>query len=279
MKSGSSPLTRGKPRGRCDSAAARRLIPAHAGKTSTRRSPPITSPAHPRSRGENLNTKDTTGKPLGSSPLTRGKPKSAAPRYSRVRLIPAHAGKTDYGRVGHGGPPAHPRSRGENYAWCGAFQVWGGSSPLTRGKRLGGFRRVPSVGLIPAHAGKTRRVVSMSTVRPAHPRSRGENPPRRSRRVAASGSSPLTRGKLSQRESSPGRRGLIPAHAGKTRSTVRRRGCRRAHPRSRGENIACAPAFVNTRGSSPLTRGKLGPLRGPVGGGRLIPAHAGKTST
>ena len=51
---GSSPLTRGKPRRDRRDPDPRRLIPAHAGKTSRRacRSPPIW--AHPRSRGENL---------------------------------------------------------------------------------------------------------------------------------------------------------------------------------------------------------------------------------
>ena len=53
---------------------ARRLIPAHAGKTSFRFSEGALLPAHPRSRGENrvaVYGITTTG---GSSPLTRGKP-------------------------------------------------------------------------------------------------------------------------------------------------------------------------------------------------------------
>ena len=50
-----------------------------------------------------------------------------------------------------------------------------------------------------------------------------------------------------------------------------------AHPRSRGENEACAFLSVGEEGSSPLTRGK--PHRTTQRGsrGRLIPAHAGKT--
>ena len=51
----------------------------------------------------------------------------------------------------------------------------------------------------------------------------------------------------------------------------------RAHPRSRGENLAGAGLALGFTGSSPLTRGKpatWAALRGRVG---LIPAHAGKT--
>ena len=92
---------------------------------------------------------------LGSSPLTRGKP--AAKRASMLigGLIPAHAGKTSksggWGRIFR----AHPRSRGENSISGLIVDRATGSSPLTRGKRFGGFGGVPGVGLIPAHAGKT----------------------------------------------------------------------------------------------------------------------------
>ena len=53
---GSSPLTRGK---RClpkTTSRRRRLIPAHAGKTARRTRCQTSSPAHPRSRGENTDT-------------------------------------------------------------------------------------------------------------------------------------------------------------------------------------------------------------------------------
>ena len=50
---GSSPLTRGKPHADGERRRSRRLIPAHAGKTSTRGAAQTRCPAHPRSRGEN----------------------------------------------------------------------------------------------------------------------------------------------------------------------------------------------------------------------------------
>ena len=54
-------------------------------------------------------------------------------------------------------------------------------------------------------------------------------------------------------------------------------GCRRAHPRSRGENGLGWPGLAWDGGSSPLTRGKRAGLRGASWGRGLIPAHAGKT--
>ena len=98
---GSSPLTRGKPRSIRSLSRARRLIPAHAGKTRSRCSRSSTSEAHPRSRGENGGTIYVYSEYPGSSPLTRGKRMVAAVRGPFFRLIPAHAGKTP--RVGCAG--------------------------------------------------------------------------------------------------------------------------------------------------------------------------------
>ena len=77
--------------------------------------------------------------------------------------------------------------------------------------------------------------------------------------------------------SSVGIFGLIPAHAGKTGHGRSCAPTRWAHPRSRGENRACAGLGAWHQGSSPLTRGKR---RFPLVSHdvlRLIPAHAGKT--
>ena len=132
-----------------------------------------------------------------------------------------------------------------------------GSSPLTRGKRS-----LPSRWRRPARA---------------HPRSRGENLLMPSHMPSMKGSSPLTRGKLLQTEGHTTVAGLIPAHAGKTRSGPPG-GCERpAHPRSRGENSAASFSQSQPPGSSPLTRGKRAhSLRLALQPG-LIPAHAGKT--
>ena len=152
-----------------------------------------------------------------------------------------------------------------------------GSSPLTRGKLEQGVHDFVGVGLIPAHAGKTRsRSCSFYPGR-AHPRSRGENQLACLVRGRRDGSSPLTRGKHRKRARLTPRLGLIPAHAGKTSARTRYVRRRWAHPRSRGENRSWTRSAPKTRGSSPLTRGKRrarGPRRRHTG---LIPAHAGKT--
>ena len=152
-----------------------------------------------------------------------------------------------------------------------------GSSPLTRGKRLPAFARFVRPGLIPAHAGKTRRGFGWIGCDGAHPRSRGENFSRLVMQNSPSGSSPLTRGKQGRCSSRCSQCGLIPAHAGKTRSCPQAWRWSGAHPRSRGENHLAACLLCGVMGSSPLTRGKRTlwtASRSPV---RLIPAHAGKT--
>ena len=152
-----------------------------------------------------------------------------------------------------------------------------GSSPLTRGKRTKALRSRYTRGLIPAHAGKTRASKSAPHLGQAHPRSRGENGTFTCATRALTGSSPLTRGKQPPEELDGGVRGRIPAHAGKTASLSASPTTRRAHPRSRGENVAATVATVGGGGSSPLTRGKRAArsyCRSRLG---LIPAHAGKT--
>ena len=152
-----------------------------------------------------------------------------------------------------------------------------GSSPLTRGKRAGVDPKEASEGLIPAHAGKT--LISNGEIPKgrAHPRSRGENRFIWQIIILRLGSSPLTRGKHLSRGGAARLRGLIPAHAGKTRCPTSRFSPRRAHPRSRGENTQIRPSMTSPTGSSPLTRGKRDgwPVQSVVDG--LIPAHAGKT--
>ena len=91
------------------------------------------------------------------------------------------------------------------------------------------------------------------------------------------GSSPLTRGKRGGRLDLFPCRGLIPAHAGKTKAVEDPHSRMWAHPRSRGENYGGDPADLKLRGSSPLTRGKHRNSPSRRGSPGLIPAHAGKT--
>ena len=173
---------------------------------------------------------------------------------------------------------AHPRSRGENTQAFDAAPEAEGSSPLTRGKHDHAARRDQEDRLIPAHAGKTVWVTPRRPSATAHPRSRGENRFSPPLWPDVSGSSPLTRGKHAGVRRRPGSRGLIPAHAGKTPRRCPGGPRTRAHPRSRGENGGHGASMRRTRGSSPLTRGKPRRRARCRSGGRLIPAHAGKTA-
>ena len=131
--------------------------------------------AHPRSRGENVHCQQLPDIPAGSSPLTRGKRAGPVPRPPLARLIPAHAGKTPVTVRVMDLISAHPRSRGENGSSLGSRFGPAGSSPLTRGKHRRETVSYPSTRLIPAHAGKTILTGIPSSLRRAHPRSRGEN--------------------------------------------------------------------------------------------------------
>ena len=256
---GSSPLTRGKHIPLVELTPDRGLIPAHAGKTNVAgigvASPGWLIPAHagktcgkgldhfrawahPRSRGENLERARLVAWVRGSSPLTRGKPVEAGGGDPGVGLIPAHAGKTFARRIRDERKRAHPRSRGENQQAREARIPSRGSSPLTRGKRNPSSTAADTDGLIPAHAGKTLRRVDRDSRHQAHPRSRGENAGNPMYFLVHNGSSPLTRGKHAARAAGRLVPRLIPAHAGKTSRTGRRRLPSRAHPRSRGENRA-----------------------------------------
>ena len=254
--SGSSPLTRGKPVGvRCD-AVDGRLIPAHAGKTGGETPPRLPGPAHPRSRGENIRQLIHLLSCHGSSPLTRGKLRVRALGVRRRGLIPAHAGKTQMVGFNDAQREAHPRSRGENQSGLRSSRSGRGSSPLTRGKQPLERQARVDARLIPAHAGKTLRMMPRLSGVPAHPRSRGENIPDHWQGQRDLGSSPLTRGKRRRSRLRHARRGLIPAHAGKTKTRPSTRRTPTAHPRSRGENGDHHASRVAAR---------------------LIPAHAGKT--
>mgnify|MGYP000890263657 CR=1 FL=1 len=213
---GSSPLTRGARRpsrwGRC----CPRLIPAHAGSTTRRSIYASLRGAHPRSRGEHDIARGPWERVKGSSPLTRGAPRSRRRDIAGNRLIPAHAGSTITLSRAKCFSPAHPRSRGEHAMVTGYGELSEGSSPLTRGAHPPTTRGTSPVRLIPAHAGSTRSTVMPHSCTAAHPRSRGEHFVVRREVASDHGSSPLTRGAPKITQSSGSNIRLIPAHAGST---------------------------------------------------------------
>ena len=114
VEDGSSPLTRGAPQPRPPSRTQRRIIPAHAGSTTTRPALGASSGDHPRSRGEHRAGHLFRSWMTGSSPLTRGAPTPGHPNTPATRIIPAHAGSTSAVEITSTQGTDHPRSRGEH---------------------------------------------------------------------------------------------------------------------------------------------------------------------
>ena len=152
---GSSPRGRGKHHHLADGLQGRRLIPAWAGKTGRSAARPPGRWAHPRVGGEN-SVKSVVAKPInGSSPRGRGKLEGVGHEVSRIRLIPAWAGKTGVWYSDSWNLPAHPRVGGENSLKLNERRDLTGSSPRGRGKLNLETAAEETAGLIPAWAGKT----------------------------------------------------------------------------------------------------------------------------
>ena len=209
----------------------------------------------------------------------RGKRKIRRAWYQSPGLIPAHAGKTSPSFPSWMGMRDHPRACGENLGLGSRRHRYSGSSPRMRGKLFLVTLVCGGVGLIPAHAGKTSLSIRSVGPVPAHPRACGENSLKCCRGCERQGSSPRMRGKHAVFLDWVSFTRLIPAHAGKTASNSCLALWNRAHPRACGENSLMSSLCGRCTGSSPRMRGKLeGESRGRCQA-RLIPAHAGKTSS
>ena len=196
MLVGSSPRGRGKREPGATLDGGEGLIPARAGKTSSKLSAATSRRAHPRAGGENDGDSEASGREYGSSPRGRGKPSVPPLLRPGFRLIPARAGKTRRGGGVVGIKRAHPRAGGENRTRPPPRRRGGGSSPRGRGKLRQLVDRIVRVRLIPARAGKTRPRFSGRRTPWAHPRAGGENGTRALGIPAHGGSSPRGRGKL-----------------------------------------------------------------------------------
>ena len=213
---GSSPRMRGKPRRRGRHALRGRIIPAHAGQTSSTYTESSWITDHPRACGANPQIFTDKEYMIGSSPRMRGKLRPVTARPSRIRIIPAHAGQTVSAVAQHNTLPDHPRACGANDHKRATHVCSSGSSPRMRGKRAGGKHDGRRVRIIPAHAGQTIISAQLMSVPPDHPRACGANEPVVSTMAGASGSSPRMRGKRSRSVSGLFRCRIIPAHAGQT---------------------------------------------------------------
>ena len=131
--------------------------------------------------------------------------------------------------------------------------------------------------IIPAHAGLTARMTSLSPFPRDHPRACGAHKPRWLLSDSAGGSSPRMRGSPIYVSTGIEIPGIIPAHAGLTLQYLRRAGETGDHPRACGAHVFAAVCDVAAAGSSPRMRGsRFKPLTAISFRG-IIPAHAGLT--
>ena len=275
---GSSPLARGL---RADDGAQNApvgIIPARAGFTPAGRLRPPCRPDHPRSRGVYSRVSSRSFLVCGSSPLARGLPSRRRGLPPPGGIIPARAGFTRSSRRSWGTRRDHPRSRGVYEESRPIDPRIPGSSPLARGLLPVGVPDADRLGIIPARAGFTMSMMTRSTWKRDHPRSRGVYSPLASPRTRWKGSSPLARGL--RRPSRSGRRTAS--------DHPRSRGVYLIPIKNRGTDIGIIPAragFTSPRtGPRPRTpdhsrsRGVYGGQSGEkMVGWRIIPARAGFT--
>ena len=274
---GSSPHTRGAPSSSVVLSVGSGIIPAYAGSTPTPSTSSSATWDHPRIRGEHSGMADSSPTTAGSFPHTRGARTGLADESLPARIIPAYAGSTPVSRSGPGSARDHPRIRGEHVEKAGETSLGTGSSPHTRGAPLVAYAVRGRHGIIPAYAGSTHGRAGELWRRGDHPRIRGEHAGSGASGLTSKGSSPHTRGARHRTAAPCARPRIIPAYAGSTSSTTRRRRGTRDHPRIRGEHTTLRYPTDVVRGSSPHTRGaprgrpRARALRG------IIPAYAGST--
>ncbi len=220
-----------------------RLIPVYAGSTQSSSNTAWSTPAHPRLRGEHQIHRPRPQPHHGSSPSTRGAPRSCLSSSSTTWLIPVYAGSTEMAAAVDALTPAHPRLRGEHRDGRRGRCTDAGSSPSTRGAHGGLEPYGVDNGLIPVYAGSTVSVRFHYAPGSAHPRLRGEHRQQRQPRCLLPGSSPSTRGaQPGEAVAGLGIR-LIPVYAGSTQVRAAPYRAGRAHPRLRGEHLGSCPSM------------------------------------
>ena len=113
------------------------IIPAYAGSTRGTEIAREPQSDHPRIRGEHHRRHGRGFCRQGSSPHTRGALSLCRMCRAGTRIIPAYAGSTADARRSSSTPTDHPRIRGEHKSTRSTDSTSPGSSPHTRGARVG----------------------------------------------------------------------------------------------------------------------------------------------
>ena len=206
-------------------------------------------------RGEHVFAGSVTRSGTGPSPRARGALEELLEPVRDRGTIPACAGSTTRTAPYGFATRDHPRVRGEHKTPRGNPRGRRGPSPRARGARVPIREFLSRRGTIPACAGSTRLLVSVSPCTRDHPRVRGEHASRGAWSISTLGPSPRARGALAFGVDLQRAPGTIPACAGSTAGPTAAHTAARDHPRVRGEHVETAAGSGNRAGPSPRARG------------------------
>ena len=186
---------RGKENGMSFPASNVGITPAYAGKRGGQIVQQRRILDHPRVCGEKRLPCRNISARKGSPPRMRGKASGPCCRYSRSRITPAYAGKSECCRACEEFSWDHPRVCGEKRDMVLRRRQCWGSPPRMRGKDCPAFTARKATGITPAYAGKSRYFSPFSFLAQDHPRVCGEKPMKVFSSFSITGSPPRMRGK------------------------------------------------------------------------------------
>ena len=166
----------------------------------------------------------------------RGALPDLVPGVEEGGIIPACAGSTAASIQPVSASWDHPRMCGEHMVSTRRICQPSGSSPHVRGAQSLGIQFSGTTGIIPACAGSTLVIISVSSACRDHPRMCGEHHSRVLNSSNKSGSSPHVRGALRPHCGQTDKGGIIPACAGSTVTSLYHVAVIRDHPRMCGEH-------------------------------------------
>ena len=172
---GSPPRMRGKDRRAVQGGIPAGITPAYAGKSPVVRERFLPAQDHPRVCGEKRSAGLGGRDGLGSPPRMRGKDRKDTDDAGIERITPAYAGKRQPDGQRRQLHRDHPRVCGEKSLPPRPMRAQRGSPPRMRGKENSSPKRLPTIGITPAYAGKSIRTrTGTSAPRGSPPRMRGK---------------------------------------------------------------------------------------------------------
>ena len=131
------------------------ITPAHAGKSDRWHRWRSSHGDHPRACGEKTLRFKKVAPGTGSPPRMRGKARIERVNKGHIGITPAHAGKSAQRRNLAKRVQDHPRACGEKWGPPSTGCTRRGSPPRMRGKANKIHCRGGTIGITPAHAGKS----------------------------------------------------------------------------------------------------------------------------